>query len=464
MESELHLIHLSYRIIVGVKYCFRYNARNRQRHDENGDPIDLAAMPRQHRRRREKKLMTMDEVNERFPITKYKTWVSTRADQGLPTAGGVVAPSSRPASIKEIATAGESRQASSSEEHPRPPTASSAHPKDEEKSEKVEKPAEPSVAASEPTATTTTPTATDATTTATSETAPSSAEAPAPAAAATTAPDSKAPQPPLPTVQPPITPTNPPAADAEADEDEEDRIQMAAVPTELLANPGDACAICLDTLEDADDVRGLTCGHAFHASCVDPWLTSRRACCPLCKADYYVPKPRPNAPGAEAGAAPADGPAPAEPPPAHIGGRRPGGHRSRGEAVVAPSLSFVHLGRRRPPGGWRRRPAEQSQQNAGASRSRLPRLPWRRGPAASDPEQPNAGGAPEVQTPASPATPHAMPSTWMFSRPRSWLPAAVRSRRNTEANPSAEGTTTETTAPAATAEPTPAQLEAGGAR
>jgi hypothetical protein len=49
-------------------------------------------------------------------------------------------------------------------------------------------------------------------------------------------------------------------------------------------------------LEDDDDVRGLTCGHAFHAVCLDPWLTSRRACCPLCKADYYTPKPRPQVP------------------------------------------------------------------------------------------------------------------------------------------------------------------------
>ena len=79
---------------------------------------------------------------------------------------------------------------------------------------------------------------------------------------------------------------------SEEDDDDDDHIHTA-VPPELLTNPGDSCAICIDTLEDDDDVRGLTCGHAFHASCLDPWLTSRRACCPLCKADYYVPKPRP---------------------------------------------------------------------------------------------------------------------------------------------------------------------------
>lgn len=47
------------------------------------------------------------------------------------------------------------------------------------------------------------------------------------------------------------------------------------------------CAICLEIYEDADVVRGLVCGHVFHAECVDPWLTRRRACCPICKRDYY---------------------------------------------------------------------------------------------------------------------------------------------------------------------------------
>ncbi|KAJ5903735.1 Zinc finger RING/FYVE/PHD-type [Penicillium tannophilum] len=87
-------------IIVGVKYCFRYNQRNRQlRSEETGEPIDLVAMPRPHRRRREKRLMTMDEVNARFPLMKYKVWRSSRANQGLSTEGGITAPNSRPQSL-----------------------------------------------------------------------------------------------------------------------------------------------------------------------------------------------------------------------------------------------------------------------------------------------------------------------------------------------------------------------------
>ncbi|KAG4306145.1 hypothetical protein PORY_000133 [Pneumocystis oryctolagi] len=52
----------------------------------------------------------------------------------------------------------------------------------------------------------------------------------------------------------------------------------------------DTCAICLDNFEDEDEVRVLTCGHVYHSSCIVPWFTTRRAICPLCKHDFYIPK------------------------------------------------------------------------------------------------------------------------------------------------------------------------------
>ena len=86
----------------------------------------MTAMPRPHRRRREKKLMSMDEVNERFPLKKYKAWRSSREHEGLPAAGGITAnPSnpSRPGSMKEeedVRSSGDNRK---SEEVARPSTA-----------------------------------------------------------------------------------------------------------------------------------------------------------------------------------------------------------------------------------------------------------------------------------------------------------------------------------------------------
>lgn len=52
-----------------------------------------------------------------------------------------------------------------------------------------------------------------------------------------------------------------------------------------------SCAICIDTFEPNDMVRGLICGHVFHQECLDPWLIKRKACCPMCKRDYYLKKP-----------------------------------------------------------------------------------------------------------------------------------------------------------------------------
>jgi hypothetical protein len=271
MMSELFRIELTSwrRIIVGVKYCFRYNARNRAiRNGEEVDPINLENMPtRPHRRRREKKLMTMEEVNERFPLTKYKNWVASRAREGLPTSGGVTAPPSRAGSVRDVdGVMPQSPVGTKHSVNTRPATAASDAPTPEITGLPVNqgtdvirdrKSIEGTVVEKE-------------------NASPAVEEANNLEEVRTTAT----------TVDKHAT-----VASVE-DEDDDDHIHTA-VPPELLTNPGDSCAICIDTLEGDDDIRGLTCGHAFHAGCLDPWLTSRRACCPLCKADYYTPKPRP---------------------------------------------------------------------------------------------------------------------------------------------------------------------------
>ncbi|KAF9773065.1 hypothetical protein IL306_009179 [Fusarium sp. DS 682] len=264
-------------IIVGVKYCFRYNARNRQmRMNEDGEPITLENMPRPHRRRREKKLMTMDEVNDKFPMMKYKTWVSDRAKEGLPTTGGVSAPPTRPNSIREadgIVPDFSAKVRDSTDEQP-----ATNVPTGNGQGETTAASNATEISAPEITATATAP----------------ETEKPKDAPKTTIEGQNSTEQ---------TANNNRLQRISSEDTDDDDDHIDGALPPECLENPGDTCAICIDTLEDDDDVRGLTCGHAFHAVCVDPWLTSRRACCPLCKADYYVPKPRP-APDAtnEAGA------------------------------------------------------------------------------------------------------------------------------------------------------------------
>jgi hypothetical protein len=258
-----------YRIIVGVKYCFRYNARNRARMmNEEGEPINLDNMPRPHRRRREKKLMTMDEVNEKFPMMKYKSWVSERAREGLPTAGGVSVPPSRAQSLREADG-----------------VAKDLVIKDR-----------PSLNETRPSTTEQTPApAPEEDTTVAAEKPKGQPEQTEEAGQTSTANDEEQ-------LQRPADLQRVQSDEAEEDDEHDDEHIDAALPPECIAAPGDSCAICIDTLEDDDDVRGLTCGHAFHAVCVDPWLTSRRACCPLCKADYYTPKPRPNPEGETAAA------------------------------------------------------------------------------------------------------------------------------------------------------------------
>ncbi|OAF58420.2 hypothetical protein VC83_06604 [Pseudogymnoascus destructans] len=256
-------------IIVGVKYCFRYNARNRAlARGEIIDPISMERVhPRPHRRRREKKLMTVDEVNERFPRMKYSDWAAARAHEGLPTAGGVSAPAGgRPATLRDEEGV-----------QPTSPTSTKHFDTAPEVGEVPSTPTTTTIPPSAPapaprlsTDTTEKPTTADTTADTTTHLVADSAHLAALTSTATNA-----------THYDPKHPSD--------DSDDED---LHVLPPALLDHPGDSCAICIDVLEPTDDVRGLTCGHAFHASCLDPWLTSRRACCPLCKADYYIPKPR----------------------------------------------------------------------------------------------------------------------------------------------------------------------------
>lgn len=43
------------------------------------------------------------------------------------------------------------------------------------------------------------------------------------------------------------------------------------------------CLICLDDYDAEDDVRVMTCRHAFHRDCVDKWLVTGRNNCPACR-------------------------------------------------------------------------------------------------------------------------------------------------------------------------------------
>ncbi|OAP14894.1 hypothetical protein AXX17_AT1G36050 [Arabidopsis thaliana] len=57
-----------------------------------------------------------------------------------------------------------------------------------------------------------------------------------------------------------------------------------------IGKGGVECAICLNEFEEEETLRLMPpCSHAFHASCIDVWLSSRSTC-PVCRAGL-PPKP-----------------------------------------------------------------------------------------------------------------------------------------------------------------------------
>ncbi|KAF8802148.1 hypothetical protein BYT27DRAFT_7341509 [Phlegmacium glaucopus] len=67
----------------------------------------------------------------------------------------------------------------------------------------------------------------------------------------------------------------------------------------VSSNCLDRCLICLDDYQPEEDIRIMSCRHAFHKTCVDEWLQTGRNNCPACRTTgvtpgigSFVPPPR----------------------------------------------------------------------------------------------------------------------------------------------------------------------------
>ncbi|KAL5273601.1 RNF13 family protein [Megaselia abdita] len=79
---------------------------------------------------------------------------------------------------------------------------------------------------------------------------------------------------------------------------EQRRIYQHRLPKRLLkklpivkfakGQPYEMCVICLVDFQEGDKLRVLFCSHAYHAVCVDPWLTKHRRFCPICKRKVFA--------------------------------------------------------------------------------------------------------------------------------------------------------------------------------
>ncbi|GFP92637.1 probable E3 ubiquitin-protein ligase xerico [Phtheirospermum japonicum] len=72
---------------------------------------------------------------------------------------------------------------------------------------------------------------------------------------------------------------------------DEFRSQVPAIPYKsipTLDRPAQDCSICLNEFNRNARVNRLSCGHVFHKSCLEEWLSYWKPTCPLCRNDMMT--------------------------------------------------------------------------------------------------------------------------------------------------------------------------------
>ncbi|KAK2635923.1 hypothetical protein Ddye_030715 [Dipteronia dyeriana] len=49
------------------------------------------------------------------------------------------------------------------------------------------------------------------------------------------------------------------------------------------------CAVCLNRIEEEEEIRELRCDHLFHRACLDRWVGYEHVTCPLCRVPLFSP-------------------------------------------------------------------------------------------------------------------------------------------------------------------------------
>jgi len=74
------------------------------------------------------------------------------------------------------------------------------------------------------------------------------------------------------------------SVEMDGEDDTTEEIHNTSIYLQNAYSSYTSCSICIDDLQQGEELILLQhCGHFFHPQCIGPWLTKKRANCPLCQ-------------------------------------------------------------------------------------------------------------------------------------------------------------------------------------